>query len=230
MTEQAIKKCDVKQCSTCGETKSVSQFHRSRKSSDGLISQCKPCKNAAIRLSEFRSGRRRSPDLVKQDLEPIDPNRTHKICNVCQILKPLEEFYKESRTTDGYQTRCKQCQKSSAQISYGENKPHVLERNAKKYDSEARRERTLKEGYGISSEIYEQMLQLQNGKCAICESSEPKHNSGYFVVDHCHESGSVRGLLCGECNFMIGKAKDNISTLESAINYLKKSNADISVS
>jgi len=211
-----------KHCSTCKQHKPLAEFHRSRTSTDGYISQCEDCKNAAIRLSQFRAGKRRSSDLIRQDSSPPDPGRTHKICRVCELLKPLEDFYKESRTVDGYQARCKACQRSSAQISYAENKPRVLERQKSKYDPLKRRERALIEGYGISQDHYDLMFELQVGKCEICFSTDPKHTSGRFVVDHCHDSDQVRGLLCGECNFMIGKARDDISLLENAIEYLRR--------
>lgn len=217
---------ETKKCNTCNTIKPLKDFHKSRTNKDGHISQCKECKAAAIRLCLFKAGKRRTPDLIKQFEEPIDPNRTHKICYVCEKSKPLDDFYKESRTIDGYQTRCKTCQRSSAQISYAENKPRVLSRNKKKYSSEARRERTLKESYGIDLKDYNNMLEDQEGKCGICGGSDPKHTSGRFVVDHCHESGLVRGLLCGECNFMIGKSNDDIEILKKAITYLKNSKKD----
>jgi len=217
-----IKKSDIKQCTTCKQFKDVRDFYVDRKSRDGRQTQCKFCKNAAIRLSEYRAGKRRSPDLIKQDDQPIDPNRSHKICNTCEVLKPLTDFYKESRTRDGYQARCKACQKSSAQISYAENKPTVLERQKRNYSPEERRDRTLRENYGITEAEYEQMLDKQNGQCEICGSPDPFHNSNRFVVDHCHATGNVRGLLCGECNFMLGKSKDDIQLLESAIAYLRR--------
>jgi hypothetical protein len=44
----------------------------------------------------------------------------------------------------------------------------------------------------------------------------------YAVVDHCHTSGKTRGILCGKCNLMLGKAEDNIGYLKSAIKYLEK--------
>ena len=149
-----------KRCSTCKQHKPLTEFHQSSTSTDGYISQCRDCKNAAIRLSQFRAGTRRSPDLVRQDSSPPGPNRTHKICRVCEVLKPLEDFYRESRTVDGYQARCKSCQKSSAQISYSENKTRVLKRQKSKYDSTARRDRTLREAYGISQDQYDLMFEI----------------------------------------------------------------------
>jgi hypothetical protein len=61
------------------------------------------------------------------------------------------------------------------------------------------------------------MFADQNGCCAICKESGKE-----LVVDHCHESGDVRELLCQDCNSMLGRAKDSIETLKSSVNYLKK--------
>lgn len=218
----ASHKSDVKQCTKCGSIKSVRDFYVDRQSKDGRQTQCKACKDIAVRLSDYRAGRRMSPDLIKQESESPDLNRTHKICSCCEKLVPLTNFYKESRTKDGYQRRCKDCQKKSAQISYADNKPKVLSRSKEKYDPKKRRDRTLMENYGITLEQYELMLELQGGKCEICGSDDPSHNSGRFVVDHCHQTNKVRGLLCGECNFMIGKAADDVGRLKSAIAYIER--------
>jgi hypothetical protein len=59
------------------------------------------------------------------------------------------------------------------------------------------------------------MVKAQNGLCAIC-GAEPDE----LVVDHCHASGNVRGLLCHSCNLGLGKFFDNTSYLSNAINYL----------
>ena len=84
----------------------------------------------------------------------------------------------------------------------------------------------LMSNYGLTQEDYTNMLATQNGVCAICKCAETaKSNAGYvknLAVDHCHVTGKVRGLLCHDCNTGIGKLKDNISLLESAIKYLKE--------
>jgi hypothetical protein len=66
------------------------------------------------------------------------------------------------------------------------------------------------------------MLTSQGDSCKICSTSEPGGKGSAFHVDHCHESGLVRGLLCMACNIMLGKAKDNVTTLQNAINYLEE--------
>lgn len=65
----------------------------------------------------------------------------------------------------------------------------------------------------------------QNHLCAICGKAETmKHKDGRvkpLCVDHCHTTDKIRGLLCGRCNSGIGMLKDDISIVESALNYLK---------
>lgn len=128
-----------------------------------------------------------------------------KSCSTCGTDKPLTDYYKHPTGKDGYTATCKSCKRGY------ENR---------NYDPHARRERTLKEGYGLTLADYDAMLVEQGSCCAICGTGDPGHNSGRFVVDHDHTTGDVRGLLCCSCNLMLGKAYDNVSILKSAINYL----------
>ena len=95
----------------------------------------------------------------------------------------------------------------------------------KKYtkdNAEYLRNYRLIKNFGIDISQYDLLLESQNYKCAICGSTETgaKHQK-YFSVDHCHETGKVRGLLCKPCNIMLGEAKDNPTILSKAIDYLK---------
>ena len=77
--------------------------------------------------------------------------------------------------------------------------------------------------FGITPERYSELLKLQNGTCAICKQPETATRLGKvkaLAVDHCHQSGAVRGLLCADCNMGIGKLKDDPLVLQSAIQYL----------
>jgi hypothetical protein len=78
----------------------------------------------------------------------------------------------------------------------------------------------LKKKYGITL-AQKGALLLEQGGCAICKSDDPGSSMGWHL-DHCHESKKVRGVLCAPCNVMLGGAKDDVATLESAISYLKK--------
>jgi len=80
--------------------------------------------------------------------------------------------------------------------------------------------------YGISLDDYNRMFDNQNGKCLICESKETAKSPATgeprrLAVDHCHETGKVRGLLCSSCNTSLGGFKDSIKYLKSAIKYLE---------
>ena len=76
--------------------------------------------------------------------------------------------------------------------------------------------------YGITSEDYAAMYELQGGLCAICKSG-PTGRWDSLDIDHCHSTGAVRGLLCHQCNKGIGCLGDDIGRLLSAIAYLKTS-------
>lgn len=83
------------------------------------------------------------------------------------------------------------------------------------------REKQLLKQFGIDFVQYNLLLELQNGICAICGGG-PDAKGKSFAVDHCHESGKIRGLLCRGCNVGIGNLKDNVDILQKAIAYLLK--------
>jgi hypothetical protein len=69
---------------------------------------------------------------------------------------------------------------------------------------------------------YDRMYADQNGLCCICGRPETSLAHQYMCIDHDHDTGQVRGLLCQTCNRGIGFLGDDIATLESAVAYLKK--------
>ena len=83
------------------------------------------------------------------------------------------------------------------------------------------RGQNLKRCYGMTLEQFEGMLVEQGGVCAVCRKDDPGGRHGQFHVDHCHDSGKVRGLLCDACNRMLGFARDNERTLNRAGEYLR---------
>ena len=82
--------------------------------------------------------------------------------------------------------------------------------------SSGHRERQLKSRYGITVAQFNAMVEQQNGLCACCKQRRP------VDVDHCHDTGKVRGLLCRACNLGLGLFKDSIEGLQHAIEYLRK--------
>lgn len=83
----------------------------------------------------------------------------------------------------------------------------------------------LKRDYGITVDDYDQMHEEQGGVCATCGCPETEMFRGKvrrLSVDHCHETGLVRGLLCGKCNKALGMIRDNVGTLRKMISYLER--------
>jgi hypothetical protein len=126
-----------------------------------------------------------------------------KTCTKCGKTKELDEFYKYDKDKQKYRSDCKSCRE-------------VVKKAWQKANPEARRKHSLKQKYGLSIEDYEKMLFEQGNCCYIC-NDETK-----LVVDHCHKSEKVRGLLCNHCNVMLGMARDNPALLRLAANYLER--------
>jgi len=139
-----------------------------------------------------------------------------KTCTVCKQELPYSEYHKSSVTKDGYGYRCKECDKK-ARAKYKEE-------NRERF-AEVSRRKQLKFKYGITLEEYNEILQKQNNACAICGTTENnvtgKNRGWNFAVDHDHETGEVRGLLCNQCNRGLGMLGDTVESLKKAIQYLE---------
>ena len=95
----------------------------------------------------------------------------------------------------------------------------------RKANPESEKARSLREGFGLSLEQYQEMHDRQNGKCAICNEPETQMRSDKIkalAVDHNHNTGAIRGLLCSDCNTGIGKLKDDPKILRLAAEYLER--------
>ncbi len=89
----------------------------------------------------------------------------------------------------------------------------------------------LMKKYQITGPERDEILEIQNGQCAICSSNVLPRTHGHTrrdaaVVDHCHNTGSVRGILCGQCNVGLGAFSDNIDRLNKAISYLNEESSE----
>lgn len=135
-----------------------------------------------------------------------------------------------SKTTEKYKSgkRCADCVAKWHAEHY--QKPHVKdkhldsgrkwrERNKHKQRQMDLKSR-LKTRYNLSVEQYKAMLDGQEGVCAICKSDSPQRkNSLGFFVDHCHETGKIRGLLCHPCNLAVGWIDKNRKNIDKAKTY-----------
>lgn len=156
-----------------------------------------------------------------------------KTCTKCKVKKPLTRFGVDKSNNDGYRYNCKECRTAKDRERYHSHPDVIKERNLKRKDwrkeyytsdkgIEVSRRAHLKRKYNISLEEYQEMAEKQDGKCYICDKEEMNNKNKVLCVDHDHDTGNVRGLLCGLCNSGIGHFKDNINLLEKAIKYLKE--------
>lgn len=102
--------------------------------------------------------------------------------------------------------------------SYLVRKDSILakEREYRATNPDAYRRTKLKHRYGLSFEQYQELFLKQDGKCACC------NERAAVDVDHCHDTGKVRGLLCRSCNVGLGQLGDSVEGLRRAIAYLEK--------
>lgn len=130
-----------------------------------------------------------------------------KKCTKCKVVKPLDCYPQDKRASDGKASSCKECNNANFRKRYA----------TKEYKKSHAAYRRLKR-YGITNEQYEQRLKDCNNSCEICGVS---FTTAKLHVDHCHETGKFRGLLCSCCNTALGGLGDNIEGLMRAINYLR---------
>lgn len=142
-----------------------------------------------------------------------------KKCSECGENKPLIEFAKSKHAKDGFQYLCKVCSRQLSKNWYRKNADKQIAKTKAKYaeNPDAARNATLLRKYGITLAERNEMLQKQNGCCAIC--NEKLQN---IKVDHCHKTNKIRELLCHNCNVLLGLAKDKVVTLQNAVRYLQK--------
>ena len=179
----------MRQCTKCGMVKPDSEFHLHSVSKRGVAWLRHICKECRASQHYDHSG---------------DPKPEGRICTKCQIYKPLSQFHRHRTCLYGVEPICKLCRLEQRRW-YTRKYPERI------------RSVDLKAKYGITIEDYHAMFARQNGKCAICGTTEEK-----LVVDHNHKTGKVRELLCHLCNAMIGCAREDIAILISAVAYLQR--------
>jgi len=133
-----------------------------------------------------------------------------KYCPSCKENVESCNFAKNKATYDGFSSYCKLCSSLKRREWREANKEY-----AKVYA----KNNSLKRLYNITIEDYNLMFEKQKGCCKICNIHQSKTLKNLFV-DHNHETGEVRALLCHNCNTAIGLIKEDTNVLASAIKYL----------
>ncbi|GAA0293085.1 endonuclease VII domain-containing protein [Streptomyces turgidiscabies] len=121
----------------------------------------------------------------------VDAPEGYKFCRSCEQIKPHGEWHRNATASDGLSTSCRACRAVKG------------------------RARHLKRNYNLTEAERDEIVASQMGLCVICLKAPAIH------VDHCHETGRVRGVLCFNCNSAIGKLGDDPDAVRRAAAYLE---------
>jgi len=138
-----------------------------------------------------------------------------KQCSKCKEYKVEEDFHKKKSAKDGFQSRCKECNKEAVASWQLENPDWYIDTPS----------RPAYKRHHLSLELYAELLNTYNGKCWSCKESDS--NLG---IDHDHSccSGTfscgkcVRGVLCVNCNTALGLLKDSMDKIQLLLEYASK--------
>jgi hypothetical protein len=142
-----------------------------------------------------------------------------KRCSVCGEVKQVRDFSLSARATETrnatYRSECKPCASEATKRWIRDNPEKAR----------GLREKRSLATYGLTVDDYWELFHDQDGQCAICDRPETSIDTRTgevfrLSVDHCHDTGKVRGLLCHRCNRAIGLLDDDPAVLRKAINYL----------
>ena len=161
-----------------------------------------------------------------------------KQCNKCGAFKPLSDFYRANGTRDGHRGECIPCAKVIRRIQYDTHRQRAIDRATQwrldnpersaayqaEYRNRPQRKRAMRDlyyrrTYGLTADEVDKMLAAQGGVCAIC--GERPEVEARMHVDHDHETGAIRGVLCSRCNHAIGLLREDPALFARAAAYLR---------
>jgi hypothetical protein len=185
----------TKVCTTCGVEKEISEFPKAKFGKYGVSSKCKVC----------------SKQYYEDNKERFKQQKQQHIASIPDYHKNYYQEHKEARKLAN--------KKCSEKIK---NNPELYLKALLKY-----RAYKLKIKFGVTLDDYNKMFEAQNGVCAICGKPETSvdwrtKNIKYLAVDHDHQTGKVRGLLCSKCDRGIGYFDEERDLFYKVINYLNK--------
>lgn len=209
---QARLDANEKTCSRCKESKSLDNFFNDKTKWDGLRTVCKAC------CSSYYFSKRK--DVMKEYNKKYREQNKEKIAAFQKEYRKRPEVIRriEKRKTDPkwQQKRKEYYEKRKTDPEWQQKQK---EYRAEKYES-SNRDKLYQQRYGITVEEYEEMLESQNHSCAICGTTDSGRRR--FAIDHDHETGKVRGLLCDKCNMFVGHSQDDDELMRKFVAYLEK--------
>jgi len=160
-----------------------------------------------------------------------------KLCNGCGNIYPIDDYNLRANGRGGYKrrSRCRKCE-CEWQKRYQKDYPEEMRERKKRYKEKdperyykLSRKHALRSSwkrYGHDPDKVERYFESHSGYCEIC-GIKPTKGAGRLHIDHDHDTGEIRGMLCLKCNTGLGQFNDDVKTLKSAIKYLKKNHTGI---
>lgn len=154
-----------------------------------------------------------------------------KTCTKCKTEKSFDDFWKSKGYKGGYRAECKSCESERLKKwrkenpekhrlqwlrSYDTNRDLIRENNKLEYQRNRIKNNDLRKNYGITIDTFREMEKKQGYLCACCGRDDVR-----LVVDHCHETGQVRHLLCNRCNVAIAFLEEDPVIAERIGEYMK---------
>lgn len=191
----------LKHCKICNIEKPINEFNSHSGCKFGVRPECKKC---------------HSNQSVKWQKENKEHRKTYL------HLWHIENKEKVKEQRENY----KDIKNQKRRDKYKEDEEYRINRlkDSKKWQDEnpnKRKNQRLKQ-YGLTFEEFELLLDKAEHKCEICGYSDKSDKKIFPVVDHCHNTNKVRGILCSKCNLALGHFNDDINSLKNAINYIIK--------
>lgn len=184
-----------KLCTKCGVVKPAESFTKTRATKDNLHSNCKQCRKVSKKLSREEN----HEVWLAKEAAYREVKR-----------EVLRTYHKDWRKANPDKLKSHREQWLDKNRAY--QKAHYKNKGRAIY---------LEKTYGITEEDYEVLLEKQFGLCAIC-GTDSQQRKRTLHVDHCHETGAIRGLLCPDCNMALGLFKDKTYLMQNAIHYIEE--------
>ena len=209
-----------KTCSLCGETKPLTEFHRSARGAGGVRSQCKECHLAYVKSRYVPRVHPPEQVVCPQCGEEFTRIRTKGALRIYCTRKctmAAGEARKLQRNAGLEARRCA----CGAAVTTRVGKPVCPDchKDPRPGAQERERARTLRT-YGLTQAHWDEFIARQQDRCAVCMTTKPGGRGERWHIDHDHVTGKVRGLLCHGCNVGIGNMQDDSEIIMAAARYV----------
>lgn len=135
-------------------------------------------------------------------------------CNTCKEVKPFHHSSKKNGTKRGYSHKCKVCHNRYVRETWYKKNGESQRSATKKYKKD-NRYKVLASRYGTTEDVISNLFIKSDYACEVCKSEKD------LCVDHCHNSGDVRGILCKSCNMSLGLLREDSERILSLAKYVE---------